>query len=189
MRKLIEEAIQLFDNETKSFNELYEGKENLFDDVENIDPKFTKRFKLFESIYEKTTLKQLRENEDFSCLRCGADMDPNDDECEVCGWREGEDPDETDDLYDEDGDPITDEDFDISTGMEDDYPDEGHLKFSHDDPTVMLDDTDWDYDEDDDLERTMTDDDLQVVDWPTKEEDEKAATERAKMFNDIYGEK
>jgi len=55
-----------------------------------------------------------RTTDDFNCLRCGADMDPNDDECEVCGWVEGEDdPEDVDDLYDEDGDPITDGEFDI----------------------------------------------------------------------------
>lgn len=67
MRKLTEEAIRLFDGETRSFNELYKDKADLFEDCDDlIDPKFRK---LFEATYDqagnlRTTSRRLRENEE-----------------------------------------------------------------------------------------------------------------------------
>lgn len=63
MRK-IKEAIQLFDSgDTRSFNEIYAGKEDLFEDVDDmISPKMRA---LFESVYGQTHHgKQLREEVD-----------------------------------------------------------------------------------------------------------------------------
>jgi len=50
---LREEAIQLYDSgDSRSFNEIYKGREDLFENVDDlIDPKFRK---LFESIYDES---------------------------------------------------------------------------------------------------------------------------------------
>ena len=61
MKTLREEAIAHFDSKDKrSFNEIYKGQDNLFEDVDDmIDPRFRK---LFESVYDnKGKLRQLRE--------------------------------------------------------------------------------------------------------------------------------
>jgi len=57
MRKLKEEAITLFDTgDQRSFNELYEGQEHLFTDVDDlISPKFKK---LFEETYQVGNIQQ-----------------------------------------------------------------------------------------------------------------------------------
>jgi hypothetical protein len=68
MRNLREEAIQLFDTgDQRSFDELYAGKEDLFEGVDDIiDPRFKK---LFEATYQVSNLqgqKRLRESEPSS---------------------------------------------------------------------------------------------------------------------------
>jgi hypothetical protein len=67
MRNLREEAIQLFDSgDQRSFDELYAGKEDLFEDVDDIiDPRFKK---LFEATYQTGNIQQkrLRESEPSS---------------------------------------------------------------------------------------------------------------------------
>jgi hypothetical protein len=68
-KRLTEEAIQLFDSgDTRSFNDLYKGKEDLFEDVDDlIDPRFKK---LFEATYQTGNLQQKR-------LREATDADYN----------------------------------------------------------------------------------------------------------------
>jgi len=76
MRKqYLQEAIQLFDDQDqRSFNELYEGKEDLFQD--NVDDLIAPKFrKLFEATYQTGNMsnKRLREslNENGDCPECG----------------------------------------------------------------------------------------------------------------------
>jgi len=71
-KRLKEETIQLFDSKDKrSFNEIYKGQEDLFEDCDDlIDPRFRK---LFEETYGSTqNLKQLREEagENISKWEC-----------------------------------------------------------------------------------------------------------------------
>jgi hypothetical protein len=58
--KKIKEAVKLFDNgDTRSFNEIYAGKEDLFEDIDDIiSPKMKK---LFESVYANTSVQKLNE--------------------------------------------------------------------------------------------------------------------------------
>jgi hypothetical protein len=81
MRRLREEAIQLFDNsDRRTFDEIYKDKMDLFEDVDDIiDPRMKK---LFEATYQTGNVQQKRLREEF-------EDEPSEEELEECGLKYG----------------------------------------------------------------------------------------------------